>query len=64
LGHFLNTDDESVIQEKHIETFSKLVDDVQDYNMSGILNNFLEKIYIDKQKESYEYYSILKEIAC
>lgn len=63
LGHFLNTDDESIIQEKHIETFSKLVDDVEDFDVSGILNNFLEKIRIKQQKEGKEYYSILTEIA-
>lgn len=63
LGHFLNTDDESIIQEEHIETFSKLVDDVEDFDVSGILNNFLEKIRIDEQKESKDYYSILTEIA-
>src|SRR5690625_517667 len=34
LGHFLNTEDESNIQEEHIETFSKLVDDVDDFDVS------------------------------
>lgn len=63
LGHFLNTEDESNIQEEHIETFSKLVDDVDDFDVSGVLNNFLEKIRIEEQKESKDYYSILTEIA-
>jgi hypothetical protein len=63
LGHFLNTDDESIIQEEYIGTFSKLVDDVEDFDVSGILNNFLEKIRIEEQKESKDYYSILAEIA-
>ena len=63
LGHFLNTDDESIIQEEYIETFSKLVDDVEDFDVSAILNNFLEKIRIEEQKESKDYYSILAEIA-
>jgi hypothetical protein len=63
LGHFLNTDDESLIQEEHIQTFSKLVDDVEDFDISEILNNFLEKIRIEEQKESKDYYSILTEIA-
>lgn len=63
LGHFLNTEDESNIQEDHIETFSKLVDDVDDFDVSGVLNNFLEKIRIKEQKESKDYYSILTEIA-
>lgn len=63
LGHFLNTDDESLIQEEYIETFSRLADDVQDFDVSGILNNFLEKIRRDEQKKSTYYYSILAEIA-
>lgn len=63
LGHFLKTDDATVIQEEHIETFSKLVDDVEDYDVSGILNSFLEKIRIEEHKESKYYYSILTEIA-
>ena len=63
LGHFLNTTDDSFIQEKYIETFSKLIDDTEDFDMSGILNNFLEKIRIKSQRKSQHYYSILTEIA-
>lgn len=63
IGHFLNTDNESLIQEEHIEAFKKLVDDVEDFDVSGILDNFLEKIRIEEQKESKDYYSILTEIA-
>ncbi|MBL4898680.1 MAG: hypothetical protein JKX76_03415 [Colwellia sp.] len=63
LGHFLNTDDESFIQEEYIETFSKLIDDIEDFDVSGILTNFLEKIRIESQRTSQDYYSILTEIA-
>ena len=63
LGHFLNTNDESIIQEEYVETFGQLVDDVDDFDVSSILNNFLEKIRIVEQKKSTNYYSILKEIA-
>lgn len=63
LGHFLNTEDESKIQEEYIETFSKLADDVEDFDVSGILNNFLERIHNKEQCQPNDYYSILTEIA-
>lgn len=63
LGHFLNTEDESNIQEEYIETFSKLADDVETFDVSGVLTNFLEKIRYEEQRESKNYYSILTEIA-
>lgn len=63
LGHFLNTDDESLIQEKYMDTFSKLSDDVKDFDVFVILNNFLEKVRTDGQKQPKDYYSIVAEIA-
>jgi hypothetical protein len=63
LGHFLNTDNEEIIDEEYIETLNKLVDDVADFDVSGIVGNFLEKIRINTQNEPTDYYSILKEIA-
>lgn len=63
LGHFLNTQDESVIHEEYVETFSKLEEDVDDFEISGLLNNFLEKIRLKAQKETKDYYFILTEIA-
>jgi hypothetical protein len=63
LAHFLNTDDETIIQEKYIETLDKLVNDTAEFDVSSILNNFLEKINIDEQKNSVDYYKIIKEIA-
>lgn len=63
LGHFLNTDDTTTIKEEFIQAFDKLVDDVDDFDVSGILNNFLEKIHIEEQKTSTDYYPIIKEIA-
>ncbi|MGM9508016.1 hypothetical protein ACS5NO_09820 [Larkinella sp. GY13] len=63
LGHFLNTDDESIINERYIDTATKLEDDVDEFDVSGILNIFLEKIRIEGQKNITDYYSIIKEIA-
>jgi hypothetical protein len=63
LGHFLNTENESIIQEEYIKIFSKLADDINDFYFSGILNNFLEKIRIEEHKEPKFYYPILTEIA-
>ncbi len=63
LGHFLNTDDETIIKEEYIQTFDKLVDDIDDFDVSGMLNNFLEKIHIEEQRNSTDYYNIIKEIA-
>ena len=63
LGHFLNTNDETVIREEYIKTFAKLEEDIDDFDVSGILNKFLEKIRIEEQKKSTDYYSIVKEIA-
>jgi len=63
LGHFLNTEDATIIKEEFIKSFDKLVDDVGDFDVSGILNNFLEKIHIEEQRKSTNYYAIIKEIA-
>lgn len=63
LSHFLNTNNESVINEKYIETLSKFDSEENEFDVSGILNNFLEKIHYERQKKSIEYHLIIKEIA-
>lgn len=63
LGHFLNTEDETTIKEEYIETLLKMRDDKDDFDMSFIIDDFKEKIIEDSQKNSLEYYSIIKEIA-
>lgn len=63
LGHFLNTEDESIIQEQYIESFSKLEDNFIDFDISWLLNIFQEKLQTKEQKESENYYPILTEIA-
>jgi len=63
LAHFLNTDDESTIHESYIEILNKVVDDSNDFDVSEILNDFLEKIHIEEQKKSTDYYNIIKVIA-
>ena len=63
LGHFLNTDDDSFIKEEYVETISKLADDRKDFNISHVLDYFLEKIKPSTLKEPTDYYAILTEIA-
>jgi len=63
LGHFLNTNDETTLREEYLETFGKLKNDVDDFDVSGMLNNFLENLKNEEQKSSTFYYSIIKEIA-
>lgn len=63
LSHFLNTPDESIIKEEYIETLSKFVTDIEEFDMSGILNNFFENIHLEEQRQSQDYYKIIREIA-
>jgi len=63
LSHFLNTDDETVVKEEYIETLTKVKNDVVEFDMSGIIEDFRNKIRIESQKNSIEYHSIIKEIA-
>jgi hypothetical protein len=63
LGHFLNTDDESIIRNEYIESLNKLVVDTDKFDMSNILNKFSDRIRLEEQKNSTDYHSILKEIA-
>lgn len=63
LAHFLNTDNESVIEPRYIETLPKLARDSEDYDMSHVLLDFYDKIHLSEHKESKDYYFILKEIA-
>lgn len=63
LAHFLNTPDVSSIDERYIETLPKLLAETEAFDLSGILKNFLENIRVEEQKQSTEYYQIVKEIA-
>lgn len=63
LAHFVNTPDESIIQENYIDTLSKLENDIADYDMSNMLNAFPKKIHPGNKKESTDYYLIIREIA-
>lgn len=63
LAHFLNTDDETIINPTYIETLQNLSSDINDFDISGILENFKESIIQDSQKEPFQYYSIIEEIA-
>ena len=63
LGHFLNTDDETEIKEKYIETFDKIKVDFEKFDISGIIGSFLDKIRVKEQKETIGYHYIISEIA-
>lgn len=63
LGHFINTDDESIINEKYIESLSKIKDDTIDFNLSSFIKVFNDRIVNTEQKKSTDYHSIIKEIA-
>lgn len=63
LSHFINTNDETHIEPKYIETLSKLKKDSENFDMSHIIENFREKIRVESQYNSVEYHAIIKEIA-
>lgn len=63
ISHFLNTDDESLIDPNYIKSLSKLAKDSEEFDMSRILYDFHDKIHIPEHKNPTHYYSILKEIA-
>lgn len=63
LAHFLHTDDVSYIKNEYIDSLSKLEQDNDEYNLTNFIDSFVDKIRIPDQKESIEYYSIIKEIA-
>ncbi len=63
LGHFLNTDDETFIKPEYIEVLTKMKDDIEEFDMSGIIESFKDRIRIESQKNSTEYHLIIKEIA-
>jgi hypothetical protein len=62
LAHFLNTENEKLIDWKYINTLSNFEQNLKDFDMFGILNKFSENISIEDQKKSNDYYEILKEI--
>ncbi len=63
LGHFLVTDDISLINPEYIQSFSKLQSDFNQFDMSAMLENFIDKISIESDKNPNVYYPIIKEIA-
>ncbi len=63
LAHFLNTDDETTIDEKYIETLKNLNADADDYDIAFLINSFYDKIRVDEQKNTLMYYPIIREIA-
>lgn len=63
LAHFLNTDDETAIDASYIQSLPRLARDAADFDMSSIFSGFYEKIHPVAQKESRDYYHILKETA-
>ncbi|MGV3588053.1 MAG: hypothetical protein ACO1OF_13690 [Adhaeribacter sp.] len=62
LGHFLNTSDETFINEQYIYSISNLMHDVDEYDLINIIDSFGDKIRVPEQQESTQYYMILKEI--
>jgi hypothetical protein len=63
LAHYLTTYDDSTVNEKYLETLTKWNEDIVAFDISGMLNNFLERIRPEQQNGSLNYYKILKEIA-
>ena len=62
LAHFLNTDDESIIKDEYIESLSQIELDSSEFDMTGVLDSFVDKILHKEHQESTQYYLILKEI--
>lgn len=63
LGHFLKTDDESIINPEYIQSFTKLKSDFDDFDLSFMLENFVDKIPVESDKSPDVYYPIIREIA-
>lgn len=63
LAHYLNTDDESTIDPRYMATLPNLANDIALYDMSSILKDFYNKIHYKQNKDSIDYYGILKQIA-
>lgn len=63
LGHFLNTTDIREIKEEYVEILKSFEEDLNRFDISGIIESYLEKIRIDEQKESLGYHLIITEIA-
>lgn len=63
LGHFLKTDDETTINPQYIQSFTKLKSDVDEFDLSFMLESFIDKIPADSDKSPDVYYPIIKEIA-
>lgn len=63
LTHFLNTEDETFLDPKYIETLSKLDNDRNDYDISWLIENFKNTLIPGSQNNPLDYHSIIKEIA-
>lgn len=63
LGHFLNTTDTSRIQPSFIESLNQLNQNYQDFDMSGVLNNFFKRIVKHRTENHTDYHLIIQEIA-
>ena len=63
LGHFLKTDDVSTINPEHIQSFTKLKSDFDDFDLSFMLENFVDKIPVESDRSPDVYYPIIREIA-
>jgi hypothetical protein len=61
LGHFIETTSTDHLNPRYINNLSKLVQDNNEFDISFIINNFKERIFIEKDKT--DYYEIIKELA-
>ena len=63
LTHFLNTEDETYLDVRYIETLEKLDNDRKSYDISWLIQNFKSTLIPNLQKSPLDYHSIIKEIA-
>lgn len=61
LAHFLNTDDERIINYEYGNTLSQFLSNENKFEMSKMIRDFADKII--NSNDSVKYYTILKEIA-
>ncbi len=61
LGHFIETTKTDHLNPRYIDNLSKLVQDNNEFDISFIINNFRERIFIEKNKT--DYYAIIEELA-
>lgn len=63
LGHFLNTDDECVLDPKYIEALNNVNQNTVSWDMSGIINSFTKDLRMPDGSKPDDYYAIIKQIA-